>query len=323
MPNTNVRSVYLGLSPSFVSSGGQAGKTVWVPATSGRRYYVQSTATNASDGNTGLDAGFPLATIDGGVNKCTASQGDQVIALPGHTETISAAAGVGMDTAGVGIYGMGEYDARPTLTFSAVAADINVSAENCVISNLKLSSSVNSLENFVDADAGNLRVEACHFVTGSATEALNFINLATTKDNFFINGNRFEQPVDPAGTDTAANTGAIYLVDTEDVWIENNTFIGNFETAVVHNKSTKCQHLYFNHNTVYQELGTSEVFLLVAASEGMADHNIVQVPAATDVAVANIWGTVGILFFLGVNNSCSNDSGGGGQLAVPGATAAS
>lgn len=320
MPNSNVKSVYLGLSPSFIASGGSGmAHSVTVPATAGRRYFVDSGATSSSNSNTGLDAGFPLATVDGGINKCTATQGDQVLVLPGHAETISGAAGVDQDTDGVSVYGLGEHDARPTLTFSAAASDVNFSAANCVMSNFKFVSSVNDLVNFVDFDAGVNRLEHIHMVTSAAKEALGFINIATTTDNYFVNHCKFEQPSDPEGTDKADNTGIIYCADSEDIDFSWNHCVGNFETAIIHNKGTKCQRLWVMHNTWQLELSTCIPLELVAAAEGFADYNNGLRPAATDALVAQIWGTIGIEMYIGSNNSMGNDSGGGGQMGATGA----
>ncbi len=324
MPNKNIQTIYVGLRPSFIASGGSGmAHSVTVPATAGNRYYVNSVPTNSSNGNTGLDSGEPLATVDAGINKCTATQGDQVIVLPGHTETISASAGIAMDIAGVSVYGMGEHDARPTLTFSAVASDVDVSAANTVFSNFKCVSDVNDLVNFFDLNTGLTRLEHIHMVTSSAKEALGFVNIATTTDNYWINHCRFEQPTDPGGTNAAVDTGAVFCIDSEDIWFEWNYAVGQFETAIIHNRSTKVQRLWILHNTWQIELADCEALILVAAAEGFADYNNGMRPAATDALVGEIWGTIGIEFYIGVNNSMSNDSGGGGQLGAPGAVVTS
>ena len=98
--------------------------------TSGDVYWVDSGAANAADANDGtLD--FPLATIDGAINKGTASQGDIIMVKAGHTETISNATTLNADKAGIKVIGLGEGTARPTITLdTATTATIPVSAAN-------------------------------------------------------------------------------------------------------------------------------------------------------------------------------------------------
>jgi len=254
-----------------------------------------------------------FSTIDAAIGECTADAGDTIYVMPGHTETISGAAGIAMDVAGVAIVGLSRGTLKPTLTFSTTASDINVSAANCLIKNIRMVSSVNSLVNFIDVDEGQFALEDCDFVTSSAKEALCFINIATTKDDFIIRNCTFLQPTDPAGTGGAASTGAIYCVDSENILIEGCRFRGYFETAIVHNKTTKVQNLVVRDC----ELSNSIVvpFILVAASTGVCKDCYGATLAATDAAEANVYGTLGIAFWI-CNSQLGNDSGGGGQNGV-------
>ena len=254
-----------------------------------------------------------FSTIDAAIGECTADAGDTIYVMPGHTETISGAADIAMDVAGVAIVGLSRGTLKPTLTFSATASDINVSAANCLIKNIRMVSSVNNLVNFIDADAGQLAIEDCDFITSSAKEALCFIDIATTKDDFIIRNCAFLQPTDPTGTGAAAGTGAIYCVDTENILIEGCRFRGFFETAIVHNKTTKVQNLIVKDC----ELSNSIVvpFILVAASTGVCKDCYGATLAATDAAEANVYGTLGIAFWI-CNSQLGNDSGGGGQNGV-------
>ena len=255
------------------------------------------------------------STIDAAVSACTADAGDTIYVMPGHTETISGAAGIAMDVAGVAVIGLSRGTLKPTLTFSAAASDINVSAANCLIKNIRMVSSVNDLANFIDADAGQLAIEDCDFITSSAKEALCFINIATTKDDFIIRNCTFLQPTDPAGTGGAVNTGAIYCVDTENILIEGCRFRGFFETAIVHNKTTKVQNLVVKDC----ELSNSIVvpFILVAASTGVCKDCYGATLAATAATESAVYGTIGICFWI-CNSQLGNDSGAGGQMGFAG-----
>ena len=77
----------------------------------------------------------PYATLDYAVGKCTANNGDLILAKAGHTETVTAAGGLDLDVAGITIIGLGNGSDRPTVNFTtAVTADMDVDADNITIS---------------------------------------------------------------------------------------------------------------------------------------------------------------------------------------------
>ena len=288
--------------------------------TGGEIHYVGTSGTAAyAYMQSRVESSKLHTSIDTAIGQCTADRGDYIIVLPNYTETIAADAGITLDIAGVSIIGLGSGTLKPTLTFSATASDISVTAANCLIKNFRMVSSINSLVNFIDADAGQLTIEDCDFVTSSAKEALCFINIATTKDDFVIRNCTFLQPTDPEGTDGGANTGAIYCVDTENILIEGCQFRGFFETAIVHNKTTKCQNLIVNDCQLSNSIAVP--FILVAASTGVCEKCYGATLAATDATEALVFGTIGICFWISQSTSLGNDSGAGGQGSISGVVA--
>jgi len=283
--------------------------------TTGDIHFVDSaTGSNATD--RGGDTDHAFADVDYAIGQCTASKGDFIFAMPGHAETGTAAADWALDVAGVSIVGIGNMDLRPTLTLgTSTACDVNVTGANCLIRNIKFVSAINSLINFLDLDVGTFTAEHCHFVTSSTYEVVTFVDIATTMDNFRFSDCEFYQPTDPEGTSAAAGTGGIFCVDTENILVERCRFVGYFETAIFHNRTTKVQRLNVNHC----ELTNLHVvpFVLVAASTGCAFQCYGESVAGSDVTDAQLFGTIGTRFWL---NDChmGNDSGGGGQMGAPG-----
>lgn len=287
----------------------------------GTIYYVHS-GTGAS-GNTGLNPDYPLATIDQAVNKCTADKGDIIIVMPGHAETLTAAAGIDADVAGISIIGIGNGSLRPTVTLgTATTADIDIDAANILIKGIKFVSNIDSLANILDVNSDYFTCEDCEFVSSSAKEVVCFVDLATTKDFFTFRNCKFYQPTDPAGSDGAAATGCFYFVDTENLFVENCFFYGNFETAIFHNKTTAAKNIWVRNCYGTQLLSGAEVFTQVTAMEGGVQNSLFVIPGADDVTEAKTWGTMSDKFFIDLNSGIGND-GAGGQLAVAGATAAS
>lgn len=109
---------------------------VFSPA--GKIIYVDSGATATSDSNSGLDPiKSPMATIDGAFGKVTANNGDVIVVLPGHSETVTSTS-LNIDVAGVKVIGLGTGAAKPTLNFTATSSRINVTAADCVLQNFRL-----------------------------------------------------------------------------------------------------------------------------------------------------------------------------------------
>src|SRR5690349_4202727 len=57
-----------------------------------------------SDGNDGT-FNAPFATLDYAIGKCSDNRGDIIFVKPGHAETLTAAAAIALDVAGVAVVG--------------------------------------------------------------------------------------------------------------------------------------------------------------------------------------------------------------------------
>ena len=91
----------------------------------GKTFYVDS-AVAASEGTSPDTA---VGTIAAAYALCTAGQGDTIVVLPGHAESLASATALQMTKAGVRVVGLGVGDARPTITLgTANTATIAVSA---------------------------------------------------------------------------------------------------------------------------------------------------------------------------------------------------
>src|SRR4051812_45633389 len=88
-----------GGGPYYVVRADWAPNNVW---------FVQSTHSNAGDSaGKGQSPDAPFASIDYAIGNCEADRGDLIVVLPGHVETVTGAAGVALDVAGVRIVGIG------------------------------------------------------------------------------------------------------------------------------------------------------------------------------------------------------------------------
>ena len=152
--------------------------------TTGNVYHVDSGADAADNDNAATNPKQPAATIDGAVGKCTANNGDVILVAPGHAETLSAAAGITFDVAGVTVIGMGVGNSRPTITLdTATSTDINVTAADVQLHNLIFSMNYADIVEVFDLSAAGFVVNKCRFVDTAAS--MNFVDLikGTTTDN--------------------------------------------------------------------------------------------------------------------------------------------
>jgi hypothetical protein len=142
------------------------GEVFWVNSTT----VLAKGGIGSSNGNKGTYQ-QPFATIDYAIGQCTASRGDIIAVMPGHTETISAAAGIACDVAGIAIVGLGKGSLRPTITLdTAATASMTISAANVTISNLLFSAAFADITRIINVTSTDAHIDQCEFVAAAADE---------------------------------------------------------------------------------------------------------------------------------------------------------
>lgn len=137
----------------------------------GNTFYVDS-AVNAGSGRSPAEA---VGTIDAAVNLCTASQGDTIVVLPGHSETIVAAAGIACDVAGVTVVGLGTGNQRPAVNLGTLTtATVAVSAAGVAWYNMRLLSTVADLVTAFNVTAAGFSMIGCEL--GDSAVDLNMLS---------------------------------------------------------------------------------------------------------------------------------------------------
>jgi hypothetical protein len=117
-----------------------------------------------------------------------------LIVAAGHAETIAGATTLAMDVAGVQIIGLGTGALRPTLTYSATASIINITAADCTLENFLI---VGAIDNIVtgialSAAADGTTLRNIEMRDGASDEEfLIAISIATLCTDVTIDGFRF------------------------------------------------------------------------------------------------------------------------------------
>lgn len=195
----------------------------------GQCFYVDSaTGSNSNNGTSWTRA---VATIDYAIGLCTANRGDVIYVAPGHTETISAAAGIVFDIAGVSCIGIGRGTKQPKVTFDTIiTADLDIDAANILIQNIHFTANFADITAPIDVNAQFCTIRGCRFSeTAVNMNAIIWIlgGSTTTSSGLVVEGCYC---VDR----DAANTHFVSLPGTDDGnIIRNNILHGDWGTAAI------------------------------------------------------------------------------------------
>ena len=198
--------------------------------TTGDRWFVNS-ATGSDTANSGYSPDDALATIDAAVGKCTASQGDIIFVMPGHTETVAEASGLDFDVAGIRVIGLGWGDSRPVINYTATDSTVEFNADDMVIENLRFKGSIADLVVGLDIKTGcdDLTIRNCEIGgAAAATEMLQHVTIEATNDRITFDGCYFKEPIGGDATACITTEGAF-----TNLLIKNCLFWGDWSTAVL------------------------------------------------------------------------------------------
>lgn len=203
------------------------GKVWWVNGSS----VLAEGGVGGSNGNPGTYQ-KPFATIDYAVGRCTASRGDIIAVMPGHTETVTAAAGLDLDVAGIAVVGLGAGSLRATVNFTtATTADMDVDAANITVYNVLFTGGIDALAGPIDVNAADFSLINCEYrdVTGQATDV---IVADANADRLLIDG-YFHN-----GAAAAGGASAIALTGMDNPVIRNFKLVGNFSVGAIDIRTT-------------------------------------------------------------------------------------
>ena len=258
--------------------------------TTGRLFIVCGpTDTNASEISAMYGAGYPdgtrivFSTIALAVAACVADRGDMILVAPNHDETITAAAGIAIATAGVSIIGLGNGTDRPTITFTtSTAASFNISANSVTIKNIQFVCGIDAQTAMINVTGTDVAFVNCEFDTNSGTVgAVLGILTAATSDRLVVDNCRFLGPATNTGTTTTAQ---IQYESAVDIQIKNSYFTGKMTQAILNVTGTVLRGLIDNNRFVVAT-GTKAI-AVAAASTPFITNNRINVPSGTAPIVA-------------------------------------
>lgn len=238
--------------------------------TTGDIFFVDS-ATGTNGAGYGKSPKAPFATIDYAVGQCTASNGDVVYVMPYHAETVSAAGGLDLDTAGITIIGIGQGAAQPTVTLdTATTADVDVDAAGITVRNIHFKANFADIVAAIDVNAADFTLDGCRF-----TEAATNMNaLIWVQDASGTTSNRITIKNCYAIAKDAANTHFVNFAGTGDGHVVvGNRLQGDWGTMAVGGAGviTNC---LIEGNLIFNAASTSDACInLAATATGMVYNN--------------------------------------------------
>lgn len=280
------------------------GKIFWVSNSSA----VLPNQKGGSDGNDG-SFNAPFATVDYAVSQCTANRGDIVMVKPGHAETFAAADGFALDVAGVAVIGLGSGTLMPTFTLSAATSDVNISAANCTLMNVRFVPSATDVVRAIQVTAANATIQNVVVLDAGATnEILTVVKATGTTDNeadgLWISDCR------AYGTSTAILEFFEFNAHINGLTFKNNLIVNEGTAAGVAIAGATGKNLlnaYIGFNKTSNKATAGNLFIDSdsTASTGIAESNLI---GHADVTTTHDNGLTGMGFRLFDNLSTSTAS---------------
>lgn len=278
----------------IIGSGGD------VPLTTGTYFFVDSGHAQALDTASHGTYDKPFKTIDYAIGRCTADAGDVILVAPGHTDTVAGAGGITCDIAGISIVGLGNGSLRPTITFTATAGTIAISAANVTLKNLILKAGIDEVVKLLHITGANCTIDAVDVVEASSYQVRQFILTTNAADYLTVKNCLHYQ----AAAAAAAQVW-IQLVGPDFARITDNTFyltLNDDAASCTIGATTACVMCEVARNTIIQTGGTTMVsaILLATNSTGFVHDNRVA------AAVTTLAGTVALASAYGAENYTLN-----------------
>lgn len=235
----------------------------------GKTLFVQSVHSRASNGNNGESRDKPLSTIQRAIDLCSDGAGDLVIVGPGHVETIAAAGGLVLNKTGVSLIGCGRGSLRPTIRFTATAADLDVNAIGVTMKNFYLTTTIDAVVAPLDVNASYFWMDDCEFEDGTATQCTDFCVTSSGIAGMKVTNFRY------FGNSSAGTAAAFAIVGGNRHIFDGLYFDGNFGVGFIDVRTTATTNLEVR-NAIGRTRNAADIFLIdtITGSTGLIGPNI-------------------------------------------------
>lgn len=205
-----------------------------------------------------------------------ADRGDVILLAPGHNETVTVAAGIDIDVAGITIIGLGTGSLRPTFTFStATTADIDIDAANVTIENCIFDcTGIDAVAGAIDVNAADFTIRKCFFRTAiTAAQCTYAIVTDATSHRLTVEDCQF------IGSANSGTSACINLAGADEHIFRRNYCIGNYSATLgAINGSAVSTSMLIEGNFIYNRTAASTAAMSFnSSSTGFVANNRFQI----------------------------------------------
>lgn len=245
----------------------------------GSVFYVNSNG-GTDDSDFGYHPLAPLASINYAIQQAVADNDDHILVAMGHTETVTGAAGLALNKAGVHLRGVGRGNKRPKIDFTtATGASFDITAAGCSVEGFYLKNAIDSQTAMVNISAADTHLADLDFEhADSSTQAALCILTTTGADRMKVRNCRFR------GSADAGTSAAISMVGGNDIEITDNVFEGSYSDTggVIKNATTDSLRLLILRNSINNRTASNtKSIVLTATSTGRIAGNWMQILSGT------------------------------------------
>ena len=236
-----------------------------------------------------FNSGLLVQTLDAGLARCTAGDGDIVVVLPGHTESISSADAMSSLVAGTRIIATGHnlftFDTATTATFL-------LDQDNVVLQGLKFDfTGIDNVAAPITVTGANVVVQDCNAVVASATEGcVRGITVSSGANGFRFNRNVFHSvgEADPLTNAVVSIDAAVNDVEVNDNYI---SAASPGDTVGLIDITAAATNVRIQRNFLLQYESTDAVAAIHVAdvaATGMINGNRIKLAEANTLATSGI-----------------------------------
>lgn len=262
------------LSPSLAAKIAQMGLFV---SPNANHIYVDSGHAATGTGKPGSTPRNPLSTIQGALTASdtavTASNGDVIWVMPGHTEDIGDATTLAPAIVGVNIIGLGRGSDRPTLTFTAAGGTVAISAANVVMSNFlfKIADGPIDVAKGITVTAADVLLDSLEFTEQDLAQTdeqfVAAISLDAGSDRAHVRGLKF------LGSTGDGSDGAIEITAVvTGVVIEDPFIIGDFADGCINIAAAALENLIIRPVLEQRHASVEECIVADGSATGFILH---------------------------------------------------